>query len=108
MVPIFIGIVPVSLFHAKSRTVRLVRRVSEPGSRPERLLWSSLSEMRRLSPPIASGIVPAVIVKHQYMLRLLTHRVRGDATSQMWVKVDATKEEKVCSTPLLVCLFLHQ
>lgn len=65
MVPIFIGIVPVSLFHAKSRTVRLVRRVSELGSRPERLLWSSLSEVRQLSPPIASGIAPAVARRHQ-------------------------------------------
>ena len=63
MVPNFIGIVPVSLFHAKSSTVRLVRRVSAPGSRPERLLWSSLSEVRQLSPPIASGIAPAVVTR---------------------------------------------
>lgn len=65
MVPNFIGIVPVSLFHAKSRTARLVRRVSATGSRPERLLWSSLSEVRQLSPPTASGIAPAVVNRHQ-------------------------------------------
>lgn len=65
MVPIFIEIVPASLFHAKSRTVRLVKRVSEPGRRPERLLWSSLSEVRQLSPPIASGIAPVVVHRQQ-------------------------------------------
>lgn len=58
MVPIFIGIVPVSLFHAKSRAVRLVRRVNEPGTRPDKLLWSSLSETNRLRPPMVSGMTP--------------------------------------------------
>lgn len=58
MVPIFIGIVPVSLFHAKSRAVRLVRRVNEPGIRPVKLLWSSFSETNRLRPPMVSGMAP--------------------------------------------------
>lgn len=58
MVPIFMGIVPVSLFHAKSRVVRLVSRVNELGSRPDRLLWSNLREVMRLRPPMASGIPP--------------------------------------------------
>lgn len=86
MVPSFIGIVPVSLFHAKSRAVRLARRVSELGSRPDRLLWSSLREVRRLSPPIASGIAPTEvgqkIATHVYMFCM-----RGEARTTFVRKV---------------------
>lgn len=59
IIPIFVGIVPSRPFHAKSRVARLVRRVSEPGSRPDKLLWSSRRDLRQVRRPIVSGTHPS-------------------------------------------------
>lgn len=109
MVPSFIGIVPVSLFHAKSRAVRLPRRVNEPVSRPDRLLWSSLRDVRRLSPPMASGIAPTGdrqrIAYHAYRLY-----VRGGAktvsSQELLVGGWMDSSQRRLRVTIVVCQFL--